>query len=249
MQIDLFTFIAQIINFSILIFLLNKFLFKRIIKAMDERQAKISKDISEAEAKNADAEELVKQNRAVNEKLSRDSAGMLEEAKAAADKAKETFLALSRAEAEAVKQSWYRDIEAQKQVFMDGLKERSGEFMFLLAEKALKDLAGEELSQRISGVFLKKILDIESAKAQDIKAKIRDSKIPLKIRSSFEVKEPVKNEINIAIKEKFSYAGQIDFEISRDVCGVELVLDGYLIAWSVQEYLKQLDEELKKVWA
>jgi len=42
MLIDSFTVIAQIINFLILIYLLKRFLFNRIIKVMDDREMQIT---------------------------------------------------------------------------------------------------------------------------------------------------------------------------------------------------------------
>ena len=41
MQIDWFTVIAQVLNFFILVFLLKRFLYKPILKAIDEREGKI----------------------------------------------------------------------------------------------------------------------------------------------------------------------------------------------------------------
>ena len=49
MLIDWFTVIAQIINFIVLVWLLKRFLFKPVLKAVEERQTKVSQQISEAE--------------------------------------------------------------------------------------------------------------------------------------------------------------------------------------------------------
>ena len=49
MHIDWFVFFAQIVNFLILLFLLKKFLYGRIINAMDAREAKIAAIFAEAE--------------------------------------------------------------------------------------------------------------------------------------------------------------------------------------------------------
>jgi len=42
MLLDSFTIIAQIVNFLILVYLLKRFLFNRIIKIMDEREKQIT---------------------------------------------------------------------------------------------------------------------------------------------------------------------------------------------------------------
>jgi len=56
MLIDWFTVIAQIINFLILVFLLKHFLYGRIINAMDQREARITARLEEAEAQKKEAE-------------------------------------------------------------------------------------------------------------------------------------------------------------------------------------------------
>lgn len=248
MEIDLFTLIAQIINFSILVFLLNKFLFKRIIKAMDERQAKIAGDLAGAAAKNAQSEELLGKNRAAEEKIKSESASMLAEAGRSADAAKENLLAQARTEAAAAKQSWERKLEDEKLVFLDGLRKRSGDFMFLLAGKALKDLAAGELARRIPEVFVNKINNIDPVMEKEIRLKLAGLKPPLKVISSFELDEPVKGSISGAIRDKFGYADKIVYETKQDAGGVEMAISGYTIAWTVKEYLDEMEEEINKVW-
>ena len=64
MLIDSFTIIAQIINFLILVYLLKRFLFNRIIKIMDEREKQITDRMQDAKtAKEAAQKELDEQQR------------------------------------------------------------------------------------------------------------------------------------------------------------------------------------------
>lgn len=56
MLIDWFTVVAQIINFLILVFLLKHFLYGRIINAMDQREARITSRLEEAETQRKEAE-------------------------------------------------------------------------------------------------------------------------------------------------------------------------------------------------
>ncbi|MCF8123589.1 MAG: hypothetical protein K9K34_14360, partial [Desulfarculaceae bacterium] len=51
MLIDWFTVAAQVVNFLILVWLLKHFLYDRIIKAIDQREADIAARSEEAEAK------------------------------------------------------------------------------------------------------------------------------------------------------------------------------------------------------
>ena len=60
MSIDLFTLIAQVINLIILLFLLRKFLYIPVLKAVEERQKLITSELKNAEETRVKAEELEK---------------------------------------------------------------------------------------------------------------------------------------------------------------------------------------------
>ncbi|PCI42998.1 MAG: hypothetical protein COB49_12920 [Alphaproteobacteria bacterium] len=55
MQIDLTTFILELINFAVLVWILNHFLYKPVQGIMARRRAKIEKMVQEAEAQKAEA--------------------------------------------------------------------------------------------------------------------------------------------------------------------------------------------------
>ena len=248
MEIDLFTFVAQVINFSILVYLLNTFLFSRITKAMDERQAKIAKDISDAEEGKMKALEEERKSALLREKIERSSSELLAKARSDADAARKKYAAVSKAEVDAAKALWYRELYAQKNDFLGSLKDRSGEFMLLAAGKALKDLADEELSQRIAEVFLKKLSKAGKEQEALLREKISASGEPLRVRSSFEIAPGVRADAERIVREKYGYSGKLDFEVNPSVCGVEIIIGGYSVAWCVRDYLKELESELAAVW-
>ena len=55
MQINWFTVIAQIVNFLILVWLLKRFLYKPILKAIDERERKIESQLKDADDRESNA--------------------------------------------------------------------------------------------------------------------------------------------------------------------------------------------------
>ena len=56
MSIDWFTFTAQIINFLVLVWLLSHFLYKPIVNAMNDRQARIAAEHEQALSAKRDAD-------------------------------------------------------------------------------------------------------------------------------------------------------------------------------------------------
>ena len=58
MNIDIFTLTAQIVNFLVLIFILNKLLYKPLIKMMKDRREYIKNSIDNADNKLQEAERI-----------------------------------------------------------------------------------------------------------------------------------------------------------------------------------------------
>ena len=58
MELSWTTFVLEIINFLVLVWILKRFLYKPVLKVIARRQAGIEKRLSDAEALHADAEKL-----------------------------------------------------------------------------------------------------------------------------------------------------------------------------------------------
>jgi len=85
MHIDGFVFFCQIFNFLLLMYLLKRFLYGRIIKAMDDREAKIAARFAEAEELKVKANQEAELYEKRNQLLSETKDKMLNEATMAAD--------------------------------------------------------------------------------------------------------------------------------------------------------------------
>lgn len=243
MKIDLFTFFAQIVNFIILVALLNKFFFKAVKTAMDERERSISENIAAAESSMKEAADIVTQSAAAKKEIEEKRNEMLAEARAAAEDEKHLLMAAAKNDAGKARQIWLDDIEDEKQKFLEALSAKSGDFVCLLADKVLKDLSGVELEKRISSVFVEKINALENTKA----AMWITKGMQLTVNSSFEPSYEDKEKILAAVEEKFGCKTAFKTDWGTH-CGIELKFDGYRISWSVEDYLKELEEELERVF-
>ncbi|GAI08114.1 unnamed protein product, partial [marine sediment metagenome] len=96
MLIDSFTVIAQIINFLILVYLLKRFLFNRIIKIMDEREMQITGRMQDAEAAKEEAQKELEEQRRIREELQQKWNEMLAQAKKDAQKKREELVRVAR---------------------------------------------------------------------------------------------------------------------------------------------------------
>ena len=129
--------IAQIVNFLVLLFILNRLLYKPIIKMFDERREKIEKGLKDAEA----GHEALAQAEAEAEKI-----------KEQAYKEANEIISNSRSEAEAEAKAIVAEAHKHGEKIMKGIKEESEN----IKQNALKD-AKSEIAGLIS-ISLNKIV-------------------------------------------------------------------------------------------
>ncbi len=150
MKLDVFTFIAQIVNFLILIALLRYFLFNRIRKAMDDREKKIAARLAEADSKKQEADREAESFRAHERELEEKREELLSRASQDAEAERKKLLENARTEAEAERLKWSESLTAQKEIFLKELRRLAGEQVYAGTRKAVKDLAKEDLELLLS---------------------------------------------------------------------------------------------------
>lgn len=100
MEIRWYQLLFQVLNFSVLIFILNRFLYRPILKIIEQRNKKIEDSIQAAEATLKEKEKIgLIKKQAVTE-AEKEAVEIIEAAKARADKSGKRILVEAQAEAE-----------------------------------------------------------------------------------------------------------------------------------------------------
>ena len=145
------------VNIIVLFLLLKKFLFSRVTRIMDEREALINGNIEQAEQQSREAEELKTRNEAELANAKAEAASIVAEAKARGQKEYDKQLAAAREDAARVMQEANRTIEEQRAAALDGLKASIAGIALAAASKVLeKNLSGADnekmVDELLSGV-------------------------------------------------------------------------------------------------
>jgi F-type H+-transporting ATPase subunit b len=130
-QIDYFTIVAQIINFLVLVFLLRHFLYRPVIKAMDEREQKMVSRLKEAEQKIKEADQETETLRRIKRELQDKRQEMLAKVTEEVRVLKTDLTEKGRAEVEASMADWYASIDRHKESILTDLRLRTGEEVML----------------------------------------------------------------------------------------------------------------------
>lgn len=154
--IDLKYLIAQIVNFGILFFLLKKFLYKPILKVLDERTKRIKKGLEFAkemekklkEAEAVEAEKLIQAHRQARE--------IIERSEGVGKKVAAEILASAKKRADAVVEKALAQIENERRKSLTELKKQTAKLAVevstrimgkVLDKKAQEDLLDQALSE------------------------------------------------------------------------------------------------------
>ena len=245
MHIDWFLFLAQIFNFLLLMYLLKRFLYGRIIKAMDDREAKIAARFAEADELKTKAEEEAllyeKRNQSLNEKKET----MLNEATLAAEAKRKELMEKVRVEVDAVKARWQDMLIREQDAFFYDLRQRAAKQLYATARKALSDLADADLEERIVEEFLRRVQSLDEEKSTQLRKAISGGGNRVTIQSAFGIPAPRQTQIEEVLKKQITNGFTIRYLQEPDiVSGIEMRVNGHKIAWSLNEYLETLVESL-----
>jgi F-type H+-transporting ATPase subunit b len=245
MGIDLFTLIAQIINFLILVYLLKRFLYAPIVKSMDEREKGIASRMKQAEETQKKADQEAETYRQKKQELDKQMDDLIDKARDEAADLKKDLIKKGRMEVDNIKAKWQKAIEREKDSFLKDLRRRASEQIYRAIRKVLQDLAEEDMEQHIFEVFIKRLQNIDDERRQIIIDTVRKSDHGILVRSTFELPEGQRKTIDEVIREKFLPDVNIRYETTQDlICGIELRADGRKIAWNIDNYLQSLEENL-----
>jgi len=149
------TSIIQLLNFVILLFFLNKFLFKPFLNTLDQRKAKIEGDIKKAEEIRKGAEEYKEQASKELEKARKRAGEILQSAEKRAEEIVNTERERAKQEAQKIIESAKLEVENIKKSAIEELRNNAIKLAFLIASKILE----KEIDEKKHKEYLVKMLN------------------------------------------------------------------------------------------
>lgn len=244
MKIDWFTIVAQIVNFLILLWLMKRFLYKPILKAIDEREKRIAEELSNAETKMNAAQEMKAEYDRKNDELNRQSAAFLKKAQDEGNAEKSRLLQDARETAEAVSKKQQEALVVEELALRESVSRKIQSEVFDITRKVLADLAGMNLEERVVEVFIQRLRDLDTSEKMAMISVLEKKAGKTTIRTAFAISPALQNTIETSVKEIFGLQQMnIMFESTPDlVSGIELGVNGQKIAWNVADYISSIEE-------
>jgi F-type H+-transporting ATPase subunit b len=247
MLIDWFTVGAQVVNFLILVWLLKRFLYKPVLAAIDAREKKIATQIADAAALETQARGERADLQQRSEAFNGEREGLLHKATEEANAERQRLIESARQESQQLHSKLTQALAQERAELGHQLSVRTQAEVFAVARKALADLAGASLEDRMIEVFIAHLRELPQAQKLSLAGAETDA-VPTPVallRSAFVLPAAGRATIEAAVHECLGATVTTRFETSPEfVCGVELTIGGVKIAWSVADYLFSLSRSV-----
>jgi F-type H+-transporting ATPase subunit b len=243
MLIDWFTVVAQAINFLILVWLMKRYLYQPIQRALAAREAHIAAELSAAEKSRHDATAELEEYQRKNEEFERRRATLLSRAKDEASMERQRLFDEARKDADTMRTKLNSQFSNEYHDLHEELMHRTQVEIFAIARQTLTDLAGVDLEERMVQVFLERLQNLGQTEQERINTIVARGGA-LSIHSAFPFTDAQRTAIERAIRAVLR-AESIAFEVAPNlICGIELVIGGKKVAWSVSDNLASLERGL-----
>jgi len=245
MLIDWFTVGAQAINFLVLVWLLRRFLYKPILKAIDAREKRIADQLADAAVKRTEAEQERDALHDRNQAFDEQRAALLGKAMAEVAAERARLLDQARKAGEALSAKQASTVQGDRARLSQEIARAASEEVLAIARKALADLATASLEERIGEVFTRRLHELDANARAALGAALKTSSRPALLRSSFPLPAAPRAAIQNALNQTFAAEIRVQFETSPDgLCGFELSADGQKLAWNIADYLGTLQRKV-----
>jgi F-type H+-transporting ATPase subunit b len=243
MPIDWFTVVAQLVNFLILVWLLKRFLYKPILRAIDEREKGIASQLAEAEAKKTEAQKERDDFQHKNGAFDQERAALLAKATDEANVERARLLDEVRKEADSLRVKHQESLRNEQRNLNQEINRWAQKEVFAISRKALTDLAATSLEERMAEVFVQRLRALAGPAKERLATALKAATQPARVRSAFDLPATQRHAIETAVKDAFAAENPIQFETAPElVSGIELVTNGQKVAWSIAEYLATLEK-------
>lgn len=243
---ELYTIIAQFINFGVLIFLLNKFLYKPVLKTMEKRREDIKNKIEETEKKLEESEKLKEEYFNKLQEVEKENIVLRKKAIADIKKFKEEELQKAKDDISAKKDKFNDYLDLEQKNLIENFNEDLSDLFVEYSNNILQVLANSTLQDEIVNSFVEKVNELTADKVDSVNKLNLDN---IYIYSNAELNAKQKNFIKDSLIEKGFKFKDIQCDIDKDlILGIELKAKSYILSWNVKElttnFISNIDNKI-----
>jgi len=243
MLINWFTVFAQAVNFLILVWLLKRFLYKPILRAIDEREKGIAAQLAQAEARVAEAQQERDDFQHKNEAFDQQRRALLTKAADEAKVERQRLMGEAQKDADALRAKRRDALRNEQRNLSQEIIRWTQKEVFAIARKTLADLASTSLEERMGDALVRRVRALDGAAKEQLATAFKTSNHTVSVHSAFDMPPSQRSAIESAVQDTFAPDAHVQFETAPElVSGIELSTNGQKVAWSIADYLSTLEK-------
>lgn len=239
MQLDATTFILEIVNFGVLLWILWRFLYAPVREVIARRQAAIEKSLTEARETRAVAEEMQTryENRLADWEGEREQRRLALQAEVSAERARRVQALQAELAGERERN---QVLEARRQ---EELMRRSADEAIAqaarFAGRLLTRLAGPELESRIVATFLEDVHRLPEEKRQALRAACAENEGRVTVTSAHDLPEGQRDAVRMALGTLTGTGVACEFACNPAlICGMRVGVGPWVLRATVRDELE-----------
>lgn len=147
----------QLLAMLILLALLKKYALGPLLNIMKQREDHIAGEITSAEEKNKEAQQLIEEQRVLLKEARQEYQTLIENAKKLGEKQKEEIIQAARAESERLKEAARTEIVKEKEQAVSALREQVASLSVMIASKVIEKELDEQAQEKLIQDYLKEV--------------------------------------------------------------------------------------------
>ncbi len=251
MPIDWFTVGAQAVNFIVLVWILKRFLYRPVLKAMDERQKRVEETMLEAtrEKDAAAAEKAAFEQK--NRNLEQEREAVLDSAAREAEAERVRLTEQARGQVQSLREQWRENLRHEQDDLKGEVAARVQHEVLAIAGQLVRDLADTDLQECFARMFIRKLGEMPPAERESLAPPSGGGSTDggeAVLCSSGTLNDDLRGELERAARTVIGEHIPLRFETNPSLGGgIELAVNGRKTIWTVDHYLDSLETGLREL--
>lgn len=242
MQIDWITVVAQAVNFLVLVWLLQRFLYAPITRAMARREQRIEDRLREARETRERAEDEAAELREARETLEAQRDEKLDAAREEAVALRTRLEQELRDEIDEKRETLRTRLDTERAEIARELRRRIGERLFAAVRATLRDLADTDLTDRLAARFTRELEAMDDAPRARLAEAASAGDGVAQVTCATDLPAPAKSRITRAVHDSVAPELEVTYETDPDMLlGLRLTVGPHVVEWSAERHLARLE--------
>lgn len=156
--IDWQLLVAQIINFSVLLFILHRLLYKPLLNVLEKRRHTVEKSLKDAKEIEHQKKAMIEEKDRILSEAKKEGKKILETVADQAKKYQNELTEKAHEEAEKILAKAQKDLAVEKQRIMQEVRKEAADLVMSATEKVLLEKMSAESDRKLSEKFIRDIV-------------------------------------------------------------------------------------------